>query len=138
MLELIFSKIELTGDVYWEMDDELRQFLEVLNLWEKKHLLSGQHAIGNRWISIFLDNPIFIMAVFSASQGDFATAELRQNVWNVIKQERKGVHGEPIAKDMGIPLPYVDSLFTIFESEGKGWKSKEKGSSYFSPDPDLC
>jgi len=137
-LKLIFSKIELTGDVHWEMDDELRQFLEVLNLWEKQNFLSGQHAIGNRWISIYIDNPVFIMAVFSAAYGDSATAELRQNVWNIIKQKKKGVHGESIAKDKGIPLPYVDALFAIFESEGKGWKSKEVGSSYFSPDPDLC
>ena len=78
------------------------------------------------------------MAVYSAAYGDYETAELRQKVWNIIKQKKKGVHGEPIAKDEGIPLPYVDALFTIFESEGKGWKSKEVGSSYFSPDPDLC
>ncbi|MBW8003504.1 MAG: hypothetical protein FVQ80_16070 [Planctomycetes bacterium] len=137
-LELIFRKIELTKDVHWEMDSELRRFLEVLNLWEKQNLLSGQHAIGNRWISIFLDNPVFIMAVFSAVQGDSATAEFKQNVWNIIKQERKGVHGEHIAKNIGVPLSYVDALFAIFESEGKGWKSKEIGSSYFSPDPALC
>lgn len=78
------------------------------------------------------------MAVFSAAQGDSATAELRQNVWNFVKQERKGVHGEDIAKNIDVPLPYVNALFTIFESEGKGWKSKTLGSSFFSPDPDLC
>lgn len=137
-LKLIFSRIELTGDVYWEMDDELRQFLEVLNLWEKQNFLSGQHEIGNSWLSIYINNPVFIMAVYSAAYGESATAELRQNVWDIIKQKKKGVHGESIAKDNGIPLPYVDALFTIFESEGKGWKSKEVGSSYFSPDPDLC
>jgi len=137
-LKLIFEKIELTGDIHWEMDNDLKQFLEVLSLWEKQNLISGQHEIGHRWLSIYIDNPIFILAVFSAKYGDTATAELRQYVWNFIKQKKKGVHGESIAKDKDVPLPYVDALFSIFESEGKGWKSKEIGSSYFSPDPDLC
>ena len=137
-LKLIFKKIKLTGDIYWEMDSDLKQFLEVLSLWEKQNLISGKHEIGHRWLSIYIDNPIFILAVFSAAYGDRATTELRQYVWNFIKQKKKGVHGESIAKDKHIPLPYVDALFSIFESEGKGWKSKESGSSYFSPDPDLC
>ena len=26
----------------------------------------------------------------------------------------------------------------IFEAEGKGWKSKTQGESYFQPSPELC
>ena len=137
-LKLIFSQIELIGEIEWPVDDELRKYIEVLNLWEKQNYISGQHPIGHRWKSIRIDNPIFVMAVFSAAYGDQTTSQLRQDVWSMIRQTKKGINGESIAEDQGIPLPYVNALFAIFESEGKGWKSNEVHSSYFSPDPDLC
>lgn len=136
-LQLIYKKIEITKDVQWEVDDELRKFLEVLSLWEKQNFLSGQHALRHRWISVFISNPVFIMAVHSSVHGDQVTAELRHNVWSMIKEAKQGVHGEKVAELLNVPLPYVDALFIIFETEGKGWKSEEIGISYFSPDPDL-
>ena len=94
--------------------------------------------MGNRWISVSLVDPIFIMAIFAAVRGDREASELRKAVWASIKQAGKGVHGEPIAETCKVPLVYIDALFMLFEAEGKGRKSKTLGSSYFAPDPALC
>ena len=138
VLELIFRKIESSSEIEWEVNDELGKFLEVLSLWEKIGYLTAQNAIGNRWISIRLTHPVFIMAVFSAVKGDQAALRLRRFVWQTIRHEGKGVHGEPIAENQKVPLVYIASLFQIFEAEGKGSKSKIIGKTYFSPAPELC
>lgn len=138
-LRLLYDKIELTGEICWKVDDELRRLLEVFSLWEKQGFLKGQHAIGNSWISIRLTDPVSIMSVFSAVRGDRTTLELRRTGLNIVKQEGKWVHGESIAESQEISLVvYIDALFQIFESEGKGWKSKTIGSSSFSHDPAIC
>jgi hypothetical protein len=138
LLAVFYKRIEETGERRWPVDDELREFLEVLSLWEKQSHVQVQHAIGNRWISVRLSEPLFIMAVYNAVKGDIATAKLRHAVWEAIKSDGKGVQGQPIAETLGVPLLYVDALFHVLEAEGKGWKSKTIGSSYFSPDPALC
>lgn len=89
-LRLLHGKIELIGEICWKVDDELRRLLEVFSLWEKQGFLKGQHAIGNSWISIRLTDPVFIMSVFSAVRGDWATLELRRTVLDIVKQE--GAH----------------------------------------------
>jgi hypothetical protein len=137
-LQVLYRRIESTGAIQCAVDDELREYLEVLSLWAKRGYLEVQHAIGNRWISIRLSDPVFVMAIFGAAKGDRATLNLRKSVWETIRQTGKGVHGEDIAAALDLPLVYVNSLFEIFEMEGKGWKSKTQGSSYFSPDRNLC
>ena len=84
-----------------------------------------------------MSDPVFVMAIFGATKGDRATLSLRRSVWETIRQTGKGARGEDIAAALDIPLVYVNSLFEIFEMEGKGWKSKTQGISYFSPDRDL-
>ena len=138
LLAVFYKRIEETGESSWLVDVEMTEFLEVLNLWEKQGQVQVQHAIGNRFIRVSFCEPLFIMAIYNAVKGDAATAKLRHSVWRVIKCERKGVQGQPIADALGVSLLYVDALFQILEEEGKGWKSKTRGSSYFLPDPALC
>ena len=138
VLAIFYDRIEKTGQTWWPVDEELREFLDVLSLWDKQHRIEVQHATGNRWIRIGLADPLFVMAVFNAAKGDGATAELRRAVWEAIRREGKGVHGQPIAEALDVPLVYIDALFHVLDGEGKGWKSKSQGISYFSPDPALC
>jgi len=136
-LEAIYEKIELTDEIDWPVDDELRKYVEVLSLWEKQNFLTVQHAIGNRWISIRLLDPIFVLAVFGAVNDDVAVLRIKQHVWQIIKAEGNGVVGDPISETLNVSLVYINSIFQIFESEGKGWKSKTIGESYFQPIPEL-
>jgi len=76
--------------------------------------------------------------MYAAVKGDQATQKMRQAVWEYIRNKGKGVHGEPIANDLNVALVFIDCLFQIFEEEGKGWKSKTIGETYFSPAPELC
>lgn len=136
-LKMLFRKIESSNDIYLEIDSEIKQYMEVLKLWDKQGLLSGQREIQG-WVSVYLKDPFFLMAVYSEKYGNYATLDLHQRVWDIIKQEKKIVHGQNIAENFNVPLPYISALFKIFESEGKGETSAEIGSCYFIPDPDLC
>ena len=73
VLAIFYDRIEKAGRTRWPVDEELREFIEVLSLWEKQGRIEVQHAIGNRWISIRLADTLFIMAVFNAVKGDGAT-----------------------------------------------------------------
>ena len=137
-LAVIYKKIELTNEIDWEVDDELGKYVEVLGLWEKQNFMIAQHAIGNRWLSIRLLDPIFTLAVFGAANGDHVLLQLKQKVWQIAKSKGNGIHGDPISETLNIPLVYIDSLFQIFEAEGKGWKSNTLGECYFQPSPELC
>jgi hypothetical protein len=137
-LKGLYSRIELTGETSLTVDEEPGAYLEVFSLWEKSGFMKGQHAMGNRWISIDVVDPIFIMAIFGAVRGDQEAHELRRSVWTMIRQAGKGVQGERIAEALKIPLAYINALFMIFEAEGKGCKLKTLGSSCFSPDLALC
>jgi len=133
-LKVLYSRIESTGETSWPVHDDLRAHLEVLSLWEKSGFIEGHHVVGNRWASIRVVDPIFILAIFASVRGNREAYELRKSVWATIRQAGKGVHGEPIAEAHKVPRVYIDALFMIFEAEGKGYKSKTLGSSYFSPD----
>jgi len=133
----IYDKIEITKTDSWEVDDSLREHMEVLSLWEKQQYISVQHAIGHRWKSICLTNPIFVMAIYSAKHGDLETLKLKKEVWGFIKSKGGGTHAEPISEALNITLVYLDYLFQIFESEGQGWKSKTQGETYFQPYPEF-
>ena len=137
-LKFIFKMIEETNYNDWETNDNFKPFYEVFNLWEKKGYLEGQHPIGYRWRSVRLTNPYFTIAVYAAVKGDKSVLELRQAVWQYVQNEGKGVRGEPIADKLNVNLVFIDCLFQIFEEEGKGWKSKTVGETFFSPVPELC
>ncbi len=137
LLQLLHERLTSTGQRDIEITDELRPYIEVLSLWEGQGLLEGVHAIGNRWISVYLKEPVFIMAVYDAAHGGEATQEFRNSVWEEIKRQGQGVNGEDIAATVDVPLIYVDVLFELLDAEGKGWKSNEIGISYFSPDLEV-
>lgn len=136
-LSTIYGKIESTQTDSWQVDDPLREHIEVLSLWEKKQYIWVQHAIGHRWKSIKLADSIFVMAVYGAENGDSEILKLKQMVWDFIQSKGRGIHAESVSEIVDVPLVYLDHLFQIFEAEGKGWKSKTKGETYFQPYPEL-
>ncbi len=57
--------------------------------------------------------------------------------WEQIKMNRGSAHGEEISNKLSIPLEHVNAVFDVFELEGKGFRSKTIGESYFSARSEL-
>lgn len=139
LLRIFSKKIEenKVKYVYFDIDDELKPFIDLLNLWEKQNLIEGRHALGRRWIGLSILSPILIITVCDTVHGEATTKQLIDSTLDIIKEKRGGTNGRDIANKLKVSLVYIDALFSIFESEGKGVKSESISRSYFSPFPTI-
>jgi hypothetical protein len=125
------------GGTSFEIGDELNPYIEILLLWKREGLIEGRDAIGRGLIGVRVSNPYLLSAIYEHAYGKKALIKLINLTWEQIKMNRGSAHGEEISNKLSIPLEHVNAVFDVFELEGKGFRSKTIGESYFSARSEL-
>lgn len=123
------KETQVTNKVPWS--EAFEPYLKTLRRFDASGLVADEPVLfnSNPFLRGIRIKPRFMVYLAMIGGDD----ELCRDMADFMDNLLTGVTGTQARERIGLPLPVIDAVFSVYDSQNQGLKSRENGSCYYAP-----